>query len=486
MKLSTFAGDVTAFEGGLVAVGRAQGAEASEAETALDAALGGALSAAAERLRFKGKAGQKVALDTLGKLPCARVLLLGTGDESTPAGLRDFASGAVNEALSQRLDRVGLVPARAEDARQLALGARLGAYRFEDYKKVDEEAPPARVERFELLTDAAVGDALAAGDALADAVCLARTLTNEPPNVCNPQYLAEIAADIAKAPNFSLKVIEGDELTKLGMGGVLAVGGGSSSPPRVIHLTYHPPGASKDDALAFVGKGITFDSGGLNVKTAKGMAEMFIDMGGAAAVLGAMRAVASLQPDSIVHGIVGAAENMPDGASYRPSDILTMYSGKTVEVLNTDAEGRLVLADCIHYATELEPRGIIDLATLTGACMVALGPYYAAVLSDDEALCEQVIAAGKAADERLWRLPLDPKLAKTLESKRADITNLGGPYGGAITAAQFLQNFKGETPWVHLDIAGAVLAEKDDGHIRAGATGFGVLTLWSLIEAAAS
>ena len=195
-----------------------------------------------------------------------------------------------------------------------------------------------------------------------------------------------------------------------------------------------------------------------------------------------MKAVASLQPDVPVHGIIGACENMPGGNSYRPSDVLTMYSGKTVEVLNTDAEGRLVLADAIHYATLQEPRGIIDLATLTGACMVALGPYYAGLFSDDEALGQEVLGAATRADERLWRLPLDPKLFETLKSKRADLTNLGGQWGGAITAAQFLQQFKGDVPWVHLDIAGPALAEKDDASIRAGGTGYAVLTLWALVE----
>ena len=236
------------------------------------------------------------------------------------------------------------------------------------------------------------------------------------------------------------------------------------------------------DALALVGKGLTFDSGGLSLKPAKSMADMYIDMAGSAAVLGAMKAVALLNPSAPVHGIVGACENMPGGNSYRPSDVLTMYSGKTVEVLNTDAEGRLVLADAIHYATQLEPRGIVDLATLTGACMVALGPYYTALLSDDEALASEIAGAAERAGENVWRLPLDPKLAETLKSKRADIKNLGGQWGGAITAAQFLQHFKGEVSWAHLDIAGPALAEKDDASVRAGGTGFGVLTLLALVE----
>jgi leucyl aminopeptidase len=237
--------------------------------------------------------------------------------------------------------------------------------------------------------------------------------------------------------------------------------------------------------VALVGKGLTFDAGGLCIKPAKGMADMYIDMGGSAAVMGAMYVVAQNQPDRAVHGIIGACENMTGSNAYRPSDILTMYSGKTVEVLNTDAEGRLVLADAICYARELSPEYIVDLATLTGACMVGLGPNYAGLFTAHEDLSKRILDAADRADETLWRLPLDPKLAETIKSKRADITNLGGPYGGAITAAQFLQNFSGDTPWAHMDIAGPTLASKDDGYIRAGGTGYAVMTLVELVGAQA-
>ena len=484
MQLTTFGGDATAFSGGLLVVGRHADAEPTGAEQAIDEALGGALSAAAARLNFKGKPRQQVGVDTLGRIGAARVLLVGLGKaaEAGAAGRRDYAAIAVAAAMTARYESVCIVPAD-DDIRDLACGAVLGSYRFDDLKADDEEDP-----RFDVASVAIASEdagAIESGGALGEAVNLARTLVNLPANICTPEYLAATACSIADSNDrFEVTVFGWDEIRARKMGGIEGVSQGASRPPRFIHMKYTPPGGKDEDALAFVGKGLTFDSGGLSLKPAKSMADMYIDMAGAAAVIGAMKAVAALNPSVPVHGIVGACENMPGGNSYRPSDVLTMYSGKTVEVLNTDAEGRLVLADAIHYATLLEPRGIIDLATLTGACMVALGPFYSALFSDDEPLAAEITAAAKRSDERFWRLPLDPKLADTLKSKRADITNLGGPWGGAITAAQFLQNFKGDVSWAHLDIAGPALAEKDDASIRVGGTGFGVLTLWALLEGA--
>lgn len=485
MKLTAH-GDALSFEGDLLVLGRYADAEPSAAETAVDAALGGALKAAAERLRFTGKPRSQVAVDTLGRIGASRVVVLGLGEADAlgPAGLRDFGALAVDAALKGRYPTVGLALADAAHTEQAALGARLGAYRFVDFKADPEDAPRPEVEAVALI--GADEKAIARAGALAEAVCLARTLTNEPANVCTPERLAGVARDIAKAPNVTVTVLEKDEIWARGMGGIVGVSRGAKTEPRFIHIAYVPEGHDGSGAIALAGKGITFDSGGLSIKPAKGMAEMYIDMGGSAAVLGAMHIVAALQPNVPVHCVVGACENMTGADAYRPSDILTMYSGKTVEVLNTDAEGRLVLADALHYITQLEPRvrGVVNAATLTGACMVALGNFYGGVMSDDEEFCAQLMDAAGAADEKFWRLPLDPKLKKTLESKRADIKNIGGQWGGAITAGQFLQHFKGDLPWVHLDIAGAVLSDSDDGHIKAGGTGFGVLTLWALVDAA--
>ena len=285
---------------------------------------------------------------------------------------------------------------------------------------------------------------------------------------------------MASFDHVNVTVLEKDEIFAREMGGVIAVSQGATQDPRFIHIHYQPPEAT--GSLALIGKGLTFDSGGLSLKPPKSQEFMHIDMGGAAAVLGAMHALVRLQPQVELHAIVGACENMPDGNSYRPSDILTMYSKKTVEVLNTDAEGRLVLADALHYAVGLKPDAMINLATLTGACMVGLGGNYCGVFSDDESWAEQLLTAGKQAGENLWRLPLDEGLADTLKSKRADIRNIGGPWGGAITAALFLKSFKGDRRWAHMDIAGPTLSSKSKGSIPEGGTGFGVLTLVELAE----
>lgn len=485
MQLATFGAEPTKFNGGVLAIGRFADAEPSAAEAAIDAALGGALGRAASRLLFTGKARQQVVVDGAGRVGVEQVILIGLGkaDDVSDAGLRDFAALAVAHARSQRLDDVGIVPP-TDALEEFAKGALLGGYTWHALQADDAKAPRFNVTKAHLLTDADAQAIIERATIIAESVNHARTLVNEPPNVCTPERLATFARDMAKRPGVEVIVFEKDEIYARKMGGLIAVSQGGSVDPRFIHIQYTPPSGSTDNAIALIGKGITFDSGGLSLKPPKAQIEMYIDMGGAGAVLGAMDAITRLQPDRPVHGIVAACENMPDGNSYRPSDVLTMYSGKTVEVLNTDAEGRLVLADALHYANSLKPAAMVDLATLTGACMVGLGQYYAALYSDDEDFAAQLVAAGKTADERFWRMPLDPKLAETLKSSRADITNLGGPYGGSITAAQFLQHFKGETTWGHLDIAGPVLAAKHDGHIRKGATGFGVLTLVALVESA--
>jgi leucyl aminopeptidase len=485
MQLATFGGEATAFEGGVLAIGRFADGEPSAAEKAIDAALDGALSTAAERLLFKGKARQSVAIDTLGRIGADRVILLGLGDAADlgAAGLRDYAALAIAEGRTHRLDDVGIVPP-TDDLEELVKGAVLGAYSWHALQADDESAPRFGINKAHLLTRADASAAIKHGTIVAEAVCEARDMVNEPPNVCTPERLAQFAQNMAKRPGVTVTVFDRAEIERRKMGGVIAVSQGATREPRFVHIQYTPPSGKTDDAIALIGKGITFDAGGLSLKPPKAQIEMYIDMAGAGAVLGAMEAITRLQPDVPVHGIVGACENMPGGNSYRPSDVLTMYSGKTVEVLNTDAEGRLVLADALHYANDLKPRAMVDLATLTGACMVGLGQFTAALYSDDEDWAAELQAATKTADEKFWRMPLDPKLADSLKSKRADITNLGGQWGGSITAAQFLQHFKGETTWGHMDIAGPVLAAADDGYIRVGATGFGVMTLVALVESA--
>jgi leucyl aminopeptidase len=484
MQLIKSVADATSFQGGLLIVGRFEDEAPSAAEAAINDSLNGALSASSGRLYFKGKARQMVTLDVTGKTGADRVVLLGLGKAADlgPAILRDFAAIGIDEALKSRFDRVAIVAPRsaATDGIQLVVGAQLGTYRFTDLQADPEDAPRPSVNELTIIGSEASSEQLASAGHMAAAVNLARTLTNEPANICTPERFEALAEEIAKAPGFELLVLDRAEMQARGMGGIIGVSQGASREPRFIHLTYRPSGESAGN-IALVGKGLTFDSGGLCIKPATGMEDMYIDMAGAAAVLGTMYLVSKLQPNCTVHGIVGACENMTGADAYRPSDVLTMYNGKTVEVLNTDAEGRLVLADCLHHAAQLDTDCIVDLATLTGACMVGLGPNYAGLFSDDDELATSLLDAAKDSGENLWRMPLDPKLADSLRSKRADLTNLGGRFGGAITAAQFLQNFKGDKSWAHIDLAGPVLAPKDDGYIRTGGTGFAVLTLWSFI-----
>ena len=305
-----------------------------------------------------------------------------------------------------------------------------------------------------------------------------------PPNDLTPNELAERAKAMAKKNDLACKILNVRDLERQKMRLHLGVGQGSRNEPRLIHLTYTPDDKNRSDrVVCLVGKGITFDAGGLSLKTSEGMMDMKIDMGGAAAVLGAMEAVALVQPRCVVHGIVGAAENMPDGNAIRPGDIIEGKKGITVEVLNTDAEGRLVLADALAYAQDLKPTDLIDLATLTGACMVALGRLTAAAFTDHEEMAADLNAAWKESGESFWRMPLIPELQEQLKSELADIKNIGERWGGAITAALFLKAFVDEgMRWAHLDIAGPVSSTKDHGHVQKGGTGFAVRTLLSYIE----
>ena len=484
MDILSFTGDAAGFAGDLLVLGRFQGAEPSAAEQAVNQVLNGALVKRSERHKFEGKAGQSITLDSAGMMSADRILVIGLGerDKLTGRGMRDRCAEAAREALSSKAKSVALMVADGLDSQmsvEAVIGFELGLYRFDSLKAKDPESPRHELER--LMVSGALDDAgLHRAKILSSAVNLARELVNEPPNVCTPSRLATLALELSSA-QVEVTVLGREEIQKRGMGGVIGVSQGATEEPKFIHIHYRPSGASRG-SLALIGKGLTFDSGGLSLKPPKSQETMHIDMGGAAAVLGAMTAISELKPDLEVHGIVGACENMPDGNSYRPSDILTMYNKKTVEVLNTDAEGRLVLADALHYAAELKPDGMVNLATLTGACMVGLGDHYCGLFSDSDDWASQLESAADQAGEKMWRLPLDEGLADTLKSKRADITNLGGPYGGAITAALFLKHFKGDRTWAHLDIAGPTYSSKTVGSVPTGGTGFGVLTLVALAE----
>ncbi|MEM9691745.1 MAG: leucyl aminopeptidase [Myxococcota bacterium] len=453
---------------------------------------------AVKRHGFTGKKGQVVEVATGGAYKAWTVLFVGLGavEDFDRASCRRFAAIASRHAQGLKAASLALtVPAPDDmalvDAVEMAAqGVMLGTYRFERYK-TGERQSAHELTKVSLHVPGKVGaplrDAVSRGQAVAEAVTIARDLINTPPNDLYPDALASIAKDLAKqhkGDGLSCKVFNHAQIKAKGMNLLDAVGRGSSKGPCLIHLQYRPPGSGRKKLkkLVFVGKGITFDTGGICLKPAPGMEEMKGDMGGSANVIALMGAVAAAQPEAEVHGIVASAENMPDGNAYRPGDIFTSYGGKTVEIINTDAEGRLALADALGYAQELEPDVIIDNATLTGAAVVALGPTVSGFFTNRPALAELFSGAAKDTGEAMWHMPLVEELRQKLDSPWADMRNVGDRWGGAITAALFLREFVGEYPWVHLDVAGPSMADKSYDIYTKGGTGHGVLTYLEVIE----
>jgi len=453
--------------------------------TSLERALGVVLVAHAKALEFTGKAEQLLDISTLGRTKARRIVLVGAGKtaQRDAARLRATIAVAVRAAGGPGVTRAGIALPPDVDFRQVGEAAGLGAYRFVKYFTGDRR-PKAELKKIVLFPAAKVGLAakkeLALGSDIAEAIALARDAVNEPPNVLNPEALAAIARRIAKDGKLGVKVLDKRGIRAAGMLLHYAVGQGSENDPRFIHLTYAPRGAKK--RLVFVGKGLTFDSGGLCIKPAPGMGDMKTDMGGAAAVLGLMAAIARLKPKVEVHGIIAAAENMPDGAAYRPADVFTSLSGKTVEIINTDAEGRLVLADALTYAARLDPDLIVDAATLTGAALVALGKTCSAFYATNDELAQSLAGAAHQAGESFWRMPLLDELADQLKSDIADFKHTGDRYGGSILAALFLREFVDGYPWIHCDVAGPVWSDRAKGIYPKGATGHPVLTFLHLVE----
>jgi leucyl aminopeptidase len=452
---------------------------------AIDRALGGTLADFMDETDFNGKRGETLPVPTNGRLGAKAAVLVGMGarDEIDADALR--RAGAALARRSARVARVAttLLDAaprsvdRAEGAQALAEGVALGGYQFLRYKA---DAKPSKLAEVVLLTRGAVAmrHALERATAIAAAVAWARDLVNEPSIAKSPADVADAIRKLLRGTGVKVQVWSGDRLEREELGGIVGVGQGSERAPRLVRLEYAPPGARA--TVAFVGKGVVFDSGGLSLKTASGMETMKTDMSGAAAVAAAMSALDGVGAKVRVLGFVPLVENMPSGAAIRPGDVLRFRNGKTAEVLNTDAEGRLILADALALAAEEEPDAIIDLATLTGACVVALGEKIAGLMANREDWLDQVRAAADRVGESVWPLPLPEDYRKQLDSDVADMKNIGGSYGGALTAGLFLQEFVGDVPWAHVDIAGPARASADDGVMVKGGTGFGVRTLVEL------
>lgn len=458
-----------------------------------DTFLPAELAALIEGADFSGKARQQRLLYPRGTIAPKRVLLLGLGkaEKLTADQLRQAAATATRQAQELQVARLSfglnneLALAPTLIGQALAEGFALGAYRFRRYRSELSDEQKFTVAGATIVAAAAV-EALQAGAAtgqtIARGVAYARDLVNTPPNDLSPARLGEAALALGERLGLSVTVLDKAQLSAGGFGGVLAVGQGSANEPRFIVMEY---GAAREGTptICLVGKGLTFDSGGLSIKPADAMTTMKADMSGAAAVFGALQVVAELQLPLHVVGIVPAAENMPSSTAFRPDDVITTLSGKTVEVLNTDAEGRIVLADGLHYAQQYRPAAIIELSTLTGAIVIALGAHAIGMMGTSQELADRISRAGEASGERVWQLPLWDEYREMIKSEIADMKNIGGRPAGSITAAAFLANFVGDYPFVHLDIAGTAFVEKPTKpYDTPGATGVGVRLLSELLR----
>jgi leucyl aminopeptidase len=461
----------------------------------LDQKLGGLLHQSQRNDEFTGKSGEKILFQPAGHLPLERVLLIGLGAkaESSLEKIRQAAGSAMQLVIEKKLGQAAFkLPLDAQDnelTKQIqatAEGILLASYRYDQF--LGEKAKKSRKlpKEIALLIDNAGEQqacelALATAQKICRAVILARDLVNAPGNIKSPAYLAEQAQEAANDSTLQCKVLGQKELLKEGFGALLAVAQGSAREPHLIILEHN--GGSKDEApVALVGKGVTFDSGGISLKPGEKMDEMKMDMAGGAAVIGTMLAAALLELPINLVGIVPTVENMPSATAYRPGDILTSLSGQTIEVLNTDAEGRLILADALTYTKRFEPKLVIDLATMTGACIIALGHQATAVLGNDQKLVQSLLNAGEASGERLWQLPLWDDYDQQIKSDVADVKNTGGRAAGTITAAAFLKKFANDFRWAHLDIAGTAWRDKNQPYIPKGGTGVGVRLLVAFLQ----
>jgi len=498
LEVKVITGDITSVEADAIVVNLFEGVEhPGGATSAVDKALDGAITKLIEQGEIKGKLTEISIIHSLGKIPARIVAVIGLGKQSELSldKIRALAAEFCRSLRRLNCRRIATVVhgagaggSKTEASSQaITEGSLLGLYRFREHITKEPEnqnvAELLIVER-DATKLPALEQGCKKGRMIAEATNLARDLINEPANYMTPSDMAKVAKKLAKAYGLELTILDREQMEKEGMGSLLGVARGSLQPPKLIILSYRGNKTSSD-TLGFVGKGITFDSGGISIKPSESMWEMKGDMAGAAAAMASVSAIAQLRPKVNVTAIIPATENLPGGNALKPGDILKAINGKTIEVVNTDAEGRLILADALGYAVKKKFSSLVDVATLTGACHVALGDVCSGIFGNSQELIDKVVKAGTEAGERLWQMPMYEEYKEQNKSDVADIKNSGGRWGGAITAAQFLAEFVGDTPWVHIDIAGTYMTDKERGYLVKGATGVGVRTLVNFALASA-
>ena len=492
MEIKAATGDISKIKAGAIIVNHFEGVKRPEGDAAaVDKALDGAISDLIKQGDIKGKLNEITLLHGMGRLPASRIVVTGLGKKKELTANK--VRGAVAEtcrylrgkgvtSAATIVQGAGTNEIKNDDAVQaLTEGALLGTYTFRRHI-TKKENNFGEIKEFTIVgrEKRQIEKAIERGKILAEAANWARDMVNEPANFMTPSNMAEAARQLAKKYGLKVEVFEKEKIKELGMGGLLGVSQGSQQPPRFIILRYKGSD-SHDIDIALVGKGITFDSGGIDIKPSDSMEDMKGDMAGGASVMATLMALAQLKPKINVTALVPATENMPSGTAMKPGDVITALNGKTIEVINTDAEGRLILSDALSYAKKLGAKAIVDVATLTGACHVALGSICSGAFTNNQELIDKVIAAGNKTGELMWQLPMYDEYKEQLKSDIADIKNIGNRWGGAITGAKFLEEFVDKIPWVHLDIAGTYETDKEKGYLVKGATGVPVRTLVNLV-----
>jgi len=490
MEIKAVVGDITKIQVDALVVNLFEEVkQPGGATAAVDKALGGAVSQLIDQGEIKGKLGEVTIIHTLGKLPARIVATAGLGkkEEFNLDKVRRVAGDFSRLLRKSNCHRVATVLHGAgtgsiepeDSAEAITEGSLLGLYNFTRYKKPEYE----EIAEISVISDSSQLTALSRGiengKIMAEATAIARDMVNEPANQMTPTRMAEIAEETANKYDLEFKVLDSRDMEAMGMEALLGVASGSSQPPKLITLGYKGNPDSQNTA-GFLGKGVTFDSGGISIKPSEGMGEMKDDMAGGAAVMAALAAIARLKCQINVTAIIPAVENLPSGSALKPGDILKAMNGKTIEIINTDAEGRLILADALSYAVKQSLSPLVDLATLTGACRVALGVEYSGLFSNNQRLANAIVKAANKTGEKMWQMPLPEEYKEQNKSLIADIKNTGNRYGGAITAALFLAEFIDDVPWAHIDIAGTASSNKESGYTVKGATGVGVRTLTEL------